>query len=95
MYPAERRPRPHREGRRRRREQSAWEVFLGFLIFFTVAGEREREREGGKEWREGAKRESTARIHLRHTLSAESGPAVPAPPTAAVFSLGNFCGITN
>ena len=41
---AERRPRPHRK--RRRREQSAWEVFLGFLIFFTVACEREREREG-------------------------------------------------
>ena len=91
---AERRPRPHRKGRRRRREQSAWEVFLGFLIFFTVACEQEREREGGSGEREPSGK-APPESHLRHTLSAVSGPAVPAPPTAAVFSLGNFCGITN
>ena len=76
---AERRPRPHRKGRRRRREQSAWEVFLGFLIFFTVACEQERERERGREWREGAKRESTARIPFEAHPQRRQRPCRPCP----------------
>ena len=81
---AERRPRPHRKGRRRRREQSAWEVFLGFLIFFSVACELYREREGGSGEREPSGK-APPESHLRHTLSAVSGPAVPAPPTATAL----------
>ena len=61
--PSSFRVRPHRNGRGPRREQSAWEVFLGFLIFFTVAcDERRRERE-----RDRGSGKAPPESHLRHT----------------------------